>query len=76
MGVWSRIFKRGHGINFFSFMDGSCYHEIDLSCLSGQNNAYEQCSTLKTVINRNAMAMANGQGGLLIKQAMMLPIGM
>lgn len=61
MGLWSRIFKRGNGINFFSFMDGSCYHEIDLSCLSGQNKAYEQCSTLKTVINRNAMAMANGQ---------------
>ena len=64
MGFFDRIFNRGNGmpaVNFFGYLDGGCYNEIDLSCISGHNAAYDRCSTLKTVINRNAMAMANGQ---------------
>ena len=44
MGFFDRIFNRGNGmpaVNFFGYLDGGCYNEIDLSCISGHNAAYE-----------------------------------
>lgn len=62
MSLLNRIFNRGitRKPEFFGYTFNGCHFEIDLSGISGQNQAYERCSTLKTVINRNAVAMANG----------------
>lgn len=49
--------------DFFTWTGSECspaFH-IDFSNCGGLNTAYSRCATLKTVINRNAMSMANGK---------------
>ena len=50
-------------MDFFAFTGLGCSPAfcIDLRKWDGINQAYNECSTLATVINRNAMAMANGK---------------
>lgn len=62
MGLFRKVFNRwlGRGIDFFGFSMNGCHYDIPLDGVFGQNAAYDRCSTLKTVVNRNARAMANG----------------
>lgn len=50
-------------MDFFSYSGDNCIPGfcVDLSCSSGLEKAYRECAPLSTVINRNAMAMANAK---------------
>ncbi len=60
--IRSRFFRPG-GLQFFTWSGEGCSpgFTVDLRSLYGITAAYNHCSTLKTVVNRNAMAMANGR---------------
>lgn len=50
-------------IDFFSYVGDNCTpgFTIQLSCFDGLEEAFKKCSPLSTIINRNAMAMANAK---------------
>lgn len=47
-------------IQFIGFELGGCHYTIDFNADDYVGRAYDSCGTLKTVVNRNALAMANG----------------
>ena len=54
--IRSRFFRPG-GLQFFTWSGEGCSpgFTVDLRSLYGITAAYNHCSTLKTVVNRNAM---------------------
>ena len=64
MGILNHIFSRVRFPQYFFHFTGSeCSPAIlvDLTNVSGIVGAYERCSTLKTVVNRNAAALSVGR---------------
>lgn len=58
-------FKRnsniGVGAQFFTFTGGKCTpgFTVDFNSIYGINDAYDKCSTLKAIVNRMALVIAN-----------------
>lgn len=58
-------FKRnsniGAGAQFFTFTGDKCTPEftVDFNSINGINDAYDKCSTLKAIVNRMALVIAN-----------------
>lgn len=68
MGVFGNIWRRVGGgtvaqqqpIQFFGFEFGGKHYTVNFDGAGYAGDAYRSCGTLKTVVNRNALAMANG----------------
>lgn len=64
MGFFSNWFSKVRTPdNFFFYSGDVCTPAILIGCgsVKGEMEAYERCSTLKTVVNRNAAALSNGK---------------
>lgn len=64
-------FQNNHfgGLSFFAYKGDECSppYWIDLNCFDGLTQAYNECSPLNTVVNRNAMALSNAKWWLTDK---------
>lgn len=58
------------GINFFGIkgIPGLPDIEIKLDSIAGISNAYNRCSSLRSIVNKNAMALANGKWWVVDKK--------